>query len=67
MEAQDAPLKKKGYLRHDWHRLSELLSNETASYFVCKRCGVILRADGKNKRKKCPGIAKITLRDKDAD
>lgn len=35
-------------MKHMWRKVSELLSNETATYKVCKRCGVVQRKDQKN-------------------
>jgi hypothetical protein len=52
-------------LRHQWARRFELSSEATGdNWTICKRCGVVLRADGKNKSKPCPGLAKITTRKK---
>lgn len=58
MEAQ------KRKLKHNWVPAHTLLSSETGSYLVCKRCGYILRADGANKDKECKGPVKIGLRKK---
>jgi len=35
-------------MKHMWRKVSELLSTETATYKVCKRCGVVQRKDEKN-------------------
>lgn len=48
--------------KHTWIPASQLLSTETGTYLVCKRCGIVLRADGANKDKPCKGVTKITVR-----
>lgn len=45
MEAPKSKLKAPRKLKHNWHRLSELLQSETANYFVCKRCGMVQNKD----------------------
>lgn len=52
----------KSKLKHNWVPACQLLSTETATYLVCKRCGIVQRADGLNKDKPCKGPVKITLR-----
>jgi predicted metal-binding protein len=44
-------------MKHEWHRLSELMPNETASYFVCKRCGTVQNES--NRDKPCKGRVKM--------
>jgi hypothetical protein len=48
--------------KHDWHPACQLLETSTATYLVCKSCGIILRADEANKDKPCKGPVKITVR-----
>jgi hypothetical protein len=54
----------KSKLKHKWVPVNTLLSTETATYPVCKRCGIVMRADEANKDKECKGPVKITLRKK---
>jgi hypothetical protein len=59
---------KKKKLKHLWVKRFEVMPNDTGdNWTLCRRCGVILRADGKNKNKACPGVIQIGLRDEDAD
>ena len=51
MEAQVGELKKKRKLKHRWVPASQLLSTETATYLVCKRCGYV--QNDKNKDAPC--------------
>jgi hypothetical protein len=61
-ESEGDPEKFKESLKHEWVPVNTLLSTETATYPVCKRCGIVMRADEANKDKPCKGPVKITLR-----
>jgi rubrerythrin len=62
MEAQKGKLKKKRAVKHNWHRLSELLQCETANYYVCKRCGMV--QNEQNIDRVCPGKARLRVPEK---
>lgn len=63
MEApKDKLMKQKRVLKHNWRRLSELLQNEAANYFVCKRCGMVQNKD--NKDNPCRGKVKMRAPEK---
>jgi len=50
-------LKKKRKLKHRWVPASSLLSTETATYLVCKRCGYV--QNDKNVNAQCKGRVKM--------
>jgi len=55
----------KDKLKHKWVKRFELDKYATGdNWTVCKRCGIIMRADKKNKDKPCPGLVKVTTRKK---
>jgi hypothetical protein len=51
--------------KHEWVPANTLLSCETVTYLVCRRCGIV--QNDKNVDKLCKGPAKITVRKKKHD
>jgi len=50
--------------KHDWWLREWSYSHPGSQIYVCRKCGVIRRADGENKP--CKGIVRIGLRDEGA-
>jgi len=57
METPKSKLKKLGVSKHNWVPINSLLTTGTATYPVCKRCGIVQNEN--NKDKPCRGIAHL--------
>ena len=45
---------------HDWFLREWAYSHPDSHIYVCRKCGIVRRADDKNKP--CPGVVKVGLR-----
>ena len=47
-------------LQHEWRNDDRRLVSHNIRVVFCRRCGIIQRADGRNKP--CPGLVNVELR-----